>query len=143
MGLLFGTWLTTGLVLAFSTPGSVSGGLGLLLIASAATLLVPVLVAVANKPLISAVLFLAAARFGLSGAYELGAGTGWRDASAVLGLVLAALAWYAACAFELEAVQHRPALPTFRTGRRSSPVPGAGAVPSPRVLREAGVREQL
>jgi len=143
MGLLFGTWLTTGLVLVFSSPGSVSGGLGLLLIASATALLVPVLVGIAGKPLVSVVLLLAAVRFGLSGAYELGAGTGWRDVSAVVGLVLAALAWYAACAFELEAVHHKPILPTFRTGSRSSLVPGASAVPSPRVLREAGVREQL
>lgn len=143
MGLLFGTWLTTGLVLALSTPGSISGGLGLLLIGSAAALLVPVLVGLAGKPLVSAVMLFAAVRFGLSGAYELGAGTGWRAASAVLGLVLAALAWYAACAFEAEAVQHKPVLPTFRTGPRSSLVPGASPVPSPRVLREAGVREQL
>jgi hypothetical protein len=143
MGVLFGTWLTTGLVLVFSSPGSISGGLGLLLIAPAAALLVPVLVGLAGRPLVSAVLLVAAVRFGLSGAYELGAGTGWRDASAVVGLVLAALAWYAACAFEAEAAQHRPILPTFRTGPRSSPVPGASPVPSPRVLREAGVREQL
>ena len=143
LGLLFGTWLATGLILVLAVPGSISGGLGLLLVASAAALMVPVLVGLASKPLVSAVLLVAAVRFALSGAYELGAGSGWRDTSAVVGLVLAALAWYAACAFEAEAVQHRPILPTFRTGPRSSPVPGASPVPSPRVPREAGVREQL
>jgi hypothetical protein len=51
MGLLSGTWLSIGTVLHASTPGALSGGLGLLLVSSAGALLTVALAAVITKPL--------------------------------------------------------------------------------------------
>ena len=143
MALLFATWLASGLSLLASTPGSTSAALGLLLVAAAGALLVPVVVALPTKPLISVVVLAAAVRFLLTGIYELGADPSWQTASGIVGLVVVALAWYAGLAFALEAGQRRRILPTLR--RRGSPGPASTSTPDPLgpVSYDAGVRSQL
>jgi hypothetical protein len=143
MGLLTGSWLAIGLVTLTGRPGATSGALGLLLTGSAAALLVPAAAAAAAKPMAGAVITTTALRFGCAAAYELGAGAGWRTTTGVIGLVLAALGWYAGCALALEDARHRPVLPTFRGSRHAGPVPDGEATLSTRVRNEAGVRDEL
>jgi uncharacterized protein len=70
-------------------------------------------------------------RFACTGIYELTASGTWQDIAGVVGLMLCAVAVYAAWAVALEEARRRTVLPT---GRR-----GAGAD----VADEPGVRAQL
>lgn len=143
MGVLFAAWLASGLSLLASPPGSHSGGLGLLLVAAAGALVVPILVAASTKPLMSLVILAAAVRFMLSGIYEFGAGSVWQTASGIDGLVTVGLAWYAGLAFAFEAAQRHAILPTFRRSGQSSPSPMSTSDPVGPVSHDAAVRSQL
>ena len=74
-------------------------------------------------------------RFALSGLAEITAASAWTDAAGIAGLVLCALALYAAAALALEDGRHRTVLPLWR---RSGLDDGSSPIE-----REAGVREQL
>jgi succinate-acetate transporter protein len=129
MGVLAGTWGTVGLVTVTSPPGSVSPGLGVFLVTAGVCMLVPA--ASASAKLVPAtVMALAALRFVVTGAYELTASAGWKSAAGWVGLLLGAVAVYAAIALALESTQGRTVLPL---GRRT-PVEPSG---------EPGVRPQL
>ena len=143
MALLFAAWLASGFSLLASTPGSRSGALGLLLVAAAGALAVPVLVAVSTKPLISLVILAAAVRFLLTGIYELGAASMWQTAAGIDGLVVVGLAWYAGLAFAMEAGQRHGIFPTLRRSGQSSPSPMSTSDPLGPVAHDAGVRSQL
>lgn len=127
MGLLAATWLLTGLVIFLSPPGSTSGALGVMLLCSTAALLVPAAAGV-KKGAAAAVMALAAARFAVTGIYELTAIPVWQTAAGAVGLALAVLALYAALGFDLEGVADRTVLPLGR----SRPVDD---VPEPGVRR--------
>jgi succinate-acetate transporter protein len=116
MGVLAGTWFSIGLVLHAGKPGAVSGGLGLLLVASAGALLTIATAALITKPLATVVIGTTAARFACAGIYELTSRGAWQTATGVIGVVLTALAWYAAMALLLENVAGRALLPTLRRG---------------------------
>ncbi|MBV9593909.1 MAG: hypothetical protein JO147_08985, partial [Actinobacteria bacterium] len=116
MGLLTGTWLAIGAVLHAGAPGSRSAGLGLLLIASTGALLSVAAAALITKPLATLVLATTAARFACVGVYELSGRGAWQTATGVIGIVLTAIAWYAATALLLEDVAGRAVLPTLRPG---------------------------
>jgi succinate-acetate transporter protein len=140
MGLLVGTWLAIGAVLHASAPGKVSGALGLLLVGSGAALITVAAAAGFAKPLATAVIGTTGVRFVAAGVYELtGAGV-WQTTAGVVGVVLSALAWYAASALLLEDAVHRPLLPTFR--RDPSGVGGGEDLTSDlaHLATEAGVR---
>lgn len=143
LAILSGTWFAVALVTAASGAGSRSGGLGMLLIAASGALLVPVAVAASSKPLMSVVLLLTAARFLTTGLYQLDAGSSWRWASGVIGVVLAGLAWYSAAAFALEAGNRRSILPVFRVPGDPGPDPSATSEPVGPVSHDAGVRSHL
>jgi len=143
MGLLSATWLATALVTLDAPPGSTDAALGLLLVFSGAALAVPALVATAGKLVPAFVLSLAALRFATTGVYQLGAGSAWKDGSAIIGLVLCALAWYAALAMALEDSQRRTILPVLRRGRGRESISGNLQDQINLLEREAGVREQL
>ena len=125
MGVQAGSWLAIGLVTFVSPPGSVSGGLGLVLLGAATVLLIPVTAASLSKLLAGLVMAGTSVRFFLTAAYELSASAAWEHAAGVTGLALAALALYAAMAFELEDTRGQTLLPTGRRpgGRRGSPRP--------------------
>lgn len=143
MALLFGTWLGAGISLLASAPGTTSGALGLLLVAAAGALLVPIIVAARTKPLMSLVILAAAVRFLFTGIYELGHGSGWETAAGIDGLVVVGLAWYAAAAFAIEANRRHAILPTFRGSGRSSPATDSTSDPIGPVAHDAGVRAQV
>jgi uncharacterized protein len=136
MGLLSGTWAVVGLVTLTSVPGTVSPGLGVLLLAAGVGMLVPAAGAVSSKIAPALVMALAGCRFAVTGIYQLDGGATWKAAAGWTGLVLAVVALYTALALQLEAGGERTVLPV---GRR-----GAGRLPEdPELLREPGVRAQL
>jgi succinate-acetate transporter protein len=128
MGVLSATWAVIGYVTWKSPPGATSDALGIVLLVAGACMLVPAATAATVKPLVGAVLALAGLRFGLSGVHEITTGSLSEDVAGVTGIVLAALALYAALALAIEDALGAPRLPTFR--RR----PAVG---------EAGVRRPL
>jgi len=143
MGLLAATWLSISLVTMDARPGSTSGALGLLLLFVGAALLVPASVAFAGKVVPALVLTTAAARFASAGVYQLDGSTTWKDLSAVIGLVLCALAVYTALALAWEDARRSTIFPVLRHGRGRESVEGNLADQLRLLEREAGVREQL
>jgi len=131
MGILSGTWLSVGLVTLTSPPGSTSDALGLFLLLAAVAMTVPALASVSVKLVATAVLGTTALRFACTGLYQLTASKTWEDIAGVVGLVLLAVAVYAALAIELEDARRQTVLPTWRRG--------AGLD----VRDEAGIRPQL
>jgi uncharacterized protein len=138
MGLLAGTWLSIGLVtLTAPRPGATSDALGLFLLLAGAAMLVPFAVAAAGKLAAAAVLGTTALRFLLTGVYQLTGSSGFKQAAGIVGLILLAVALYAALALALEDARDDPVLPV---GRR-----GAGTLDGAfdGLERSAGVRQQL
>jgi succinate-acetate transporter protein len=143
LAVLTGTWLASALSLLATPPGATSDALGLLLVAAAGALLVPVAVAAPTKPLISATILLAAIRFVVTGCYEFGGGSSWKTAAGIAGLVVTAFAWYSAAAFALEAGRRRRVLPTLRRLGHAGPSPYSTPDPIGPAAHDAGARSQL
>lgn len=141
LGTLATTWIAIGLVHITSMPGSRSGALGLMLLASGGVLCLSALSVSVAKPLPGLVFLIAAIRFALSGIYELGAASAWGQAAGIIGLVVCGAAAYCVLAFELEGQQHRPVLPTFRRGRARAAVLGAPELAVDDVVHDPGVRQ--
>lgn len=140
-GVLSVSWLALGLVHLSSTPGSRSGALGLMLLASGAVLVLSAVAVAVAKPLPAAVFGLAGARFVLSGIDQLGAASPWRHAAGIVGLVVVGLAGYCVIAFELEGQRHRSVLPTLRRGSGRLPADVSSDGPIGPVEAEPGVRQ--
>ncbi len=130
MGLLAGTWLSIALVtLTASRPGATSDALGLFLILAGTAMLIPFTAAWLSKLVAAAVLGTTALRFALTGLFQLTGDPGLETAAGIVGLILLAVAIYAALALALEDSRGEPILPI---GRRGSPADS-----------EAGIRPQL
>jgi uncharacterized protein len=91
MGVLAGAWLSVGLIMLTSAPGSTSDALGLLLLVAGAGLLVDAAAAASGGRIATVVLATAGIRFACTGLYQLTASTAWEDIAGVVGLVLAAV----------------------------------------------------
>ncbi|MGH8982161.1 MAG: hypothetical protein ACRDWE_14280 [Acidimicrobiales bacterium] len=143
MGVLAGTWALIALATLLSPPGGRSAGMALFIVMGGVALAVPAFAAGQSKLLAASVNLLTAVRWWVTAVYEFGAPHVWRSAAAGVGIALAALALYAALAFELEDQRRRTVLPTFR--RRSGVVAMTGdlAAQVGRAHNEAGVRRQL
>ncbi len=142
MGVLAGTWGAAALITLTGAPGASSPALGVLFLASAVSMLVPVSAATA-KLAAAGVMGLTSVRFTLTGIAELTDASEWKTAAGVAGLVLAAVALYAALAFELEDAQHRTLLPVGRRGAGADALTGSVEDELANVSHEAGVRKQL
>lgn len=143
MGVLAGTWLSIGLVTLTSPPGATSDALGLFLLLAAVAMVVPAAAASAGKLVPAALLATTALRFATTALYELTADGTWQDLAGVVGLVLCALALYAALAMALEDVRHGTVLPLGRRGLGRSSLDADLRTQVRQVEHEAGVREQL
>ena len=143
MGVLSGTWLSVALVLLSSPPGATSDPLGMLLLVSAVAMLVPAAASATGKLVPAAVLVTTALRFATAGLYEITASGRWEAVTGVIGLVLGALAVYAAAAMAIEDAQRRTILPLGRRAFGAESVGGNLDEQLKRIEREAGVREQL
>ncbi len=142
MGVLAGTWATAGYVTLTSAPGSTSQGLGVVLLTAAVAMLVPASAA-SGKLVAAGVMGLTAARFAVTGLYELTASPAWKTTAGVTGLVRAGAALYAAAGFELEDAKRTTVLPLLRRGPGRQAMHGGVANQLDGVAHEAGVREQL
>lgn len=142
MGVLAGTWAAAGLVTLTAPPGTVSPALGVLLVAAGCAMLVPT-VAASTKLLAAAVMGLSAVRFVVTGVAMTSGSAGWKETAGVVGVVLAALALYAALAFELEDARHATVLPVLRRGSGRDVMTGTARDEVASLEHEAGVRKQL
>lgn len=143
MGVLAGTWISIGLVTLTSPAGSTSDALGLFLLIAGSAMLVPAAAASTGKLAAFAVLAGTALRFLTTGLYQLTASDAWEATAGVVGLVLCALAVYAAAAMALEDARRQTILPLGRRGEGRAALRAGLDGQLARVEREAGVREQL
>jgi uncharacterized protein len=143
MAVLAGMWLTTGLVMFTSPPGSTSDALGVLFLVAAVAMLWPAIGAAMGKVAIALVLFGAALRFATSGAYQLTGDHAWELTTGWIGVALGVLALYAALAALLEGVAKRTVLPMGRRGRGREAVEGGLTEQIVDLTHEPGVRSQL
>ena len=124
-------------------PGP-DAALGLMLIAGAAALLVPVLAEATEGGLLpAAVLLTAAARFLVAGIDGVTHSHAWTTASGYAGFVLAAVALYGALALELESIRQKPLLPTFRVREARAALEAPFEEQVEAAEREPGVRQTL
>lgn len=143
MGVLAGTWAALGSILLTTTPGSTGHVPGLLLLMAAGLMLIPAAGAAINKLVPALVLATAALRFAVSGIWELTGSDTWKAVAGVVGLALAAIAWYAAAAASLEDVVKHPVLPLGRRGRGATATTAGMADQELNLAHEPGVRQQL
>ncbi|WP_028047745.1 hypothetical protein [Cellulomonas sp. URHE0023] len=142
MGVLAGTWAAVGVTTSRAQPGAHSPGLGILLVCAAAAMLVPA-VSASGKLVAAAVMALSAVRFACTGVVQLTGSADWTRLAGWVGIGLAALALYAALAFELEDVHERPVLPVLRRGAGAAAMDADVEAQQDALRREAGVRLQL
>jgi succinate-acetate transporter protein len=143
MGFLSGTWAALGLALLSAKPGSTSDAVGLLLVSVAVLLFIPALGASMGKVVPALVLGGAAIRFGLSGIWQLTGSDSWKTAAGIAGLIVAALALYAAAAMGLEDVAKHSVLPLARRNMGARATGGSLDEQLLDLRHEPGVREQL
>jgi uncharacterized protein len=144
MGLLSGTWLSIALVtLTAPRPGATSDALGLFLLLAGAAMLVPFAAAATGKLVPAAVLGTTAIRFALTGAYQLTGGSGWKHAAGIVGLLLLAIAVYAALALALEDARGATVLPLGRRAAGEAALAGGLEEQVAGIEHAAGVRRQL
>lgn len=142
-GVQGGMWLVVGLDRLLSAPGSTSPAIGVLLLATAAWVALGAAGAALGKLVPAAVLLLAAARFLLTGLYELSASHGLEHVAGVVGLVLVGLCGYAVLALELEGLKRRTVLPVLRRGPGREAMSATLEEQNRGLAHEPGVREQL
>lgn len=142
LGLLVGAWSASSVLLLMGEPGELSPVLGTVAIAIGVALLVPAVCAAAEKPAAAVLFTVAAVRFGITGAYELGAGDHWATASGVIGVGLVTTAVYSALAFALEDARHHAVLPVSRRASSASALSGDMSAQLDDLATEAGVRQE-
>lgn len=143
MGLLSGTWAAIGLVLLTSPPGSTSRALALFLFLVTAGYAVSAATAALTKLVPALVLAGTGTRLCLTGVSQWTGGSGWRHVAGYAGVVLAALAVYAAASLELEDERRRTLLPTLRRGAGADALTSDLADQVAQIAAEAGVRKPL
>lgn len=143
MAVLSLTWLSVGVVMLTSLPGTRSPALGLFLLLSGLAVALSGVAAALTKVSMAVVLLTAGVRLGLTGWYHL-EGAAWAKTSAgFIGVVLCALAVYVAWASELEEAAGRTLLPLGRRGKGQEAMLGTLADQSKDIAVEAGVRRRL
>ena len=143
MAVLAGTWLTVGLAMRTSPPGSTSDALGVLFLVSAMAMLLPAIGASLSKVVPAVVFATAALRFATNGVYQLSSAVTWERITGWIGIFLGMLAIYAALAALLESVQGHGVLPLGRRGKGRIAVEGGFDDQVADVTHEPGVRSQL
>jgi hypothetical protein len=141
LGILSTTWLGVGLIHIESKPGSVSGALGLLLLAAGGTLAFSGMAVSVLKPLVGAIFVIEASRWGCAGIYELSHVHAWQHAAGIIGCVVTGLAGYSVVAFELEGELHRALLPTGRRRIGRAAVQAGLEAQTQGLVNEPGVRQ--
>jgi succinate-acetate transporter protein len=143
LSLFTGAWLATALVSLSSQPGATSPALGSFLFALSAAMVVLIAGASFGKAGPAVVIVFGAARFLVTGLYEVTGSTGLERAAAVLGFGLAAAALYSALATVVEDVQGEMKLPMGRRAKARDALEAPFSAQLDRLEHEAGVRQQL
>jgi len=143
MAVLAGTWLTVGLGMLSSPPGSTSDALGVFFLVSAVAMLLPAIGASLSKVVPAIVFTMAALRLATSGIYQMTSAVTWERITGWIGIVLGVLAVYAALAALLESVQGHTVLPLGRRDTGRTAVEGDFGDQVVDVTHEPGVRSQL
>ncbi|MFF4006630.1 GPR1/FUN34/YaaH family transporter [Streptomyces sp. NPDC001717] len=133
MAVLATGWLVQGVLLSAGPVPGAAHTLGLFLLVTAVTLVVPIASTGAGKLAASAVVGCAALRLALAGIQQLTGSPAWEDAAGAAGLALTVVALYSATAFALEDTRGRPVLPVGRYGSGARAVED-GAEPGVRPL---------
>ncbi|HET6963723.1 MAG TPA: hypothetical protein VFH58_03060 [Acidimicrobiales bacterium] len=142
MGVLSFSWVTLGLLLLTSRPGSTSAAVAVFLFAAGAAMLPAVISASISKLVPALILLMAAAKFVLTGVYEYTAWVSWERVAGWEGIVLGAVAIYGALAADLEGEMHRTILPMGRWGLGRRAIREGLAGQAGKLEREPGVRPQ-
>jgi succinate-acetate transporter protein len=144
MGLLSGTWLSIAPVtLTAAEPGATSDALGLFLLLAGAAMLVPFAAATMGKLVPAAVLGTTALRFAVTGVHQLTGGSGYEQAAGLVGLVLLALALYAALALAVEDARGATLLPIGWHGAGEDALSDGLEAQVAGIEHAGGVRRQL
>ena len=142
LGLLAMSWPTQ-FAVALVTGSATSGPRGALFVALAVVLVLLALPGLTAKPVLSALLVAAAARFAAGGIYDLTASVAWERTSGAVGLAVVALGAYLGLALLYEDVRHRTVLPVGRRGESRTAMEEGLAAQERSLPQEAGVRAQL
>jgi succinate-acetate transporter protein len=106
-------------------------------------MLVPYAAATTGKLVPATVLGITALRFAVTGVYQLTGSTGWKHAAGVVGLVLLAVALFAALALAVEDARGGTVLPVGRHGAGEDAVTVGLDAQLDGVEHAAGIRRQL
>jgi uncharacterized protein len=146
LGLFSSSWLAFGLADLMAKPGELSRAVGLMDFGFGFVVFVVLVLATAallGKPMISAIMNLAALRIVFSGVHEFGGPSSLWTAAGWLGVTIFALAVYGGLSFLLEDVLQKEILPVFRVGASRHSVEGDLHEQLRGIGREAGVRHTL
>lgn len=143
MGLFAASWVANALYFLLMPPDTPSHALAFLQGAIATAALILAIAALAAKPFFSLILAIAAARFAVACAHQLGVTGTIEPISTALGIALAALSVYGALALLLEDGKKRTVLPLFRTGKARTALEEDLDAQLRDVSHEPGVRLQL
>jgi succinate-acetate transporter protein len=140
---LAGTWATIGVQLLRAPVGSVSSGLGVLLLVAGIGLLSAFLAALQSRLVPAAVVALAGLHLLGDAAYQFSDSNWVRVLTGIIGLALAAIGLYAAVAMELEEAHGRTVLPLGRRGAGRAAIDGSFAEQTAGIANSPGVRQRL
>lgn len=142
MGTLAGGWACIGAIELLGGRG-MSQALATFLFVAATGVVLSAVTAAQTKVVPAIVMLTTAIRWYLTAGYRIGGGSAWKDAAGYAGLILAALALYAAYSLETEDIRRRTVLPTLRHGRGREVMRGDLPTQVEKIANEAGIREQL
>ena len=142
MGIFGFAWIVQGIGLLQGGAGAVSVSTGLFLLTLSVCLLVVTTVTIEGKPMLAAMLLVAAGRSVCAALVEFGL-HGFSLATAALGFVITAIAFYAGLGLLLEDVRGIVLPMAFRQKAAQAAMAGDLGNQVKHLHREAGVREQL
>jgi hypothetical protein len=143
LAVLGSAWAATSVTLLALPPGTTAAALGIFLVTIAAMMTIMCAGALVSKPMFGVLLLIGAARFAITGAYELSARPALETTAGWIGVPLAVFACYGGLALLLEDGLQRTVLPIGRRGRARTSLEGSMAHQVDQAEREAGVRRQL
>jgi uncharacterized protein len=136
-------WTATAITVFRGKPGALSVPLAAFLLTLAAIMVVMAAASVQGKPLFGVLLLAGAARFALTGAYQVTGSVPVEHVAGWLGAPIAVFALYGGFALLLEEGSQRMVLPLGRRGRARTSLEGSFAHQVHQAEQEAGVRRQL
>lgn len=136
------SWLSIGMGLRLSEPGSTSAAVGMFELGVALSVAILAVLAAKAKPYITVLMGLSALRLAAHGIYELTSVQAWYTAVGVIAVLIVIGSLYGATAFILEDMHQREVLPLFRKRHAEEAFHGFEHQLD-RLEAEPGIRQQL